>query len=286
MLLIRDLQKNYGRFTALSDINLCFEQGVYGLLAPNGAGKTTLIKLITTLLFPTRGEILWNGEDIRKLDEEYRALVGYLPQQFGYYRGYTPVQYLDYLGALKGMGKKAACARAEELLHLVGLQDVMHQKMRKFSGGMIQRVGIAQAMLNDPRILVLDEPTAGLDPGERVRFRNILSQLSRERIVILSTHIVSDIESIAERVIMLRDHKVLYDAPPEDITGLLHARVFEVTSSDPEFARAYPILSQRQTGGATAYRFLLTDGAPPPDAAPCEPGLEDAYLAVYREAQA
>jgi ABC-type multidrug transport system ATPase subunit len=217
MLTVNNVTKNYGDFLALKDVNLTFENGVYGLLAPNGAGKTTLIKMLATLLFPTKGEILWDGAEIGSLDEKYREILGYLPQDFGYYRGYSPVQYLRYLAALKGVDSKATDARINELLELVGLADVRSKKMKKFSGGMLQRVGIAQAMLANPKLLILDEPTAGLDPKERVRFRNIIQELSAERIVILSTHIVSDIESIADYVIMFKDRELFCCCPPAEL---------------------------------------------------------------------
>ncbi|MCG8484178.1 MAG: ATP-binding cassette domain-containing protein, partial [Clostridia bacterium] len=193
MLLVNNVTKKYGNHTALSDITLEFNNGVYCLLAPNGAGKTTLIKMISTLLFPTKGEIFYKGDDIISLDEEYRDIIGYLPQEFGYYKNYSPKKFLSYLATLKGLDVQTANDKISELLELVALKHVENKKMKNFSGGMIQRVGIAQAMLNDPKILILDEPTAGLDPKERVRFRNLISKLSKNRIVILSTHIVSDI---------------------------------------------------------------------------------------------
>lgn len=217
MLSVNHVTKKYGNFLALDDINLQFDNGVYGLLAPNGAGKTTLIKMLVTLLFPTDGEILWNGVDVHALDEKYRNVIGYLPQEFGYYKHYSPRRYLRYLAALKAYPLKKTDERITELLELVGLSDVADKKMRKFSGGMIQRVGIAQAILNDPHLLILDEPTAGLDPKERVRFRNLIQDLSRDRIVILSTHIVSDIESIADYIIMFRDRKLFCCVPPEEL---------------------------------------------------------------------
>ena len=165
MLSVEHVTKNYGSFTALEDISLTFTPGVYGLLAPNGAGKTTLIKMLTTLLFPTKGQILWEGEDIQALGAEYRGLLGYLPQQFGYYPNHTPRQFLRYAAALQCIPRREADGRIDGLLELVGLSDAADKKLKKFSGGMLQRVGIAVAMLNDPRLLILDEPTAGLDPG-------------------------------------------------------------------------------------------------------------------------
>ncbi|MCL1884483.1 MAG: ABC transporter ATP-binding protein [Defluviitaleaceae bacterium] len=219
MLIVDNVTKKFGNFTALQDVSLEFSNGVYGLLAPNGAGKTTLIKMLTTLIFPTKGQILYDGVEISKLDESYRDILGYLPQDFGYYRNYSPMQFLVYIAALKGIDGKTAKQKSLELLELVALSDVKDKKMRKFSGGMIQRVGIAQAMLNDPKILILDEPTAGLDPKERVRFRNLVATLATNRTVILSTHIVSDIESIADQVIMFKDHKLLCCESPDALKG-------------------------------------------------------------------
>lgn len=209
MLEVKNVSKKFKDFTAIENINLSFENGVYGLLAPNGAGKTTLMKTIVTLLMPSSGEILYNGININELDDKYREIVGYLPQKFGYYKEDTPVKFLKYMAALNGVDKKMAAERCDKLLELVGLNDVKNKKMKKFSGGMIQRVGIANALMNDPEIIILDEPTAGLDPMERVRFRNIIASLGKEKTVILSTHIVSDIESIADEIILIKDKHIL-----------------------------------------------------------------------------
>ena len=208
MLEIKNVSKSFKDFTVLRDVNLTFDRGVYGLLSPNGAGKTTLIKMIVTLLHPDSGEILWNGENIASLDGSYRELVGYLPQKFGYYRDDSPMQFLTYMAALNGVDSAVAKERCQKLLERVGLGDVTRKKMKKFSGGMIQRVGIVNALMNDPQIVIFDEPTAGLDPMERVRFRHILAELGKTKIVILSTHIVSDIENIADQVVMIKDHEV------------------------------------------------------------------------------
>jgi len=164
MLVVNNVSKSYGKFLVLKGINIEFANGVYGLLSPNGAGKTTLIKMLTTLIFPDEGEILYDGTEISAMGDDYRDILGYLPQEFGYYKDYSPKRFLRYLSALKGIDRKKAEKKIEQLLKLVGLENVANKKMRKFSGGMIQRVGIAQAMLNDPKILILDEPTAGLDP--------------------------------------------------------------------------------------------------------------------------
>lgn len=287
MLTLSHVSKNYGKFCAVEDITLELDNGLYGMLAPNGAGKTTLIKMITTLLFPTHGEILYNGVEIQKMGEKYRDLIGYLPQQFGYYKNNTPVQYLDYLAALKGMPKQGLKEKILELLAMVGLSDAANKKMKKFSGGMIQRVGIAQAMLNDPKILILDEPTAGLDPKERVRFRNIISALSKERIVILSTHIVSDIESIANQVIMIKDKHLYKMDTVVNICSELEGTVFEcpVPEQDYEtFEKNHMILSARQERGYMLVRYYSKNQTPDRnDVVSCMPNLEDVFLVVYQE---
>lgn len=285
MLLVQNVTKNFGKFNALKDINLEFRNGVYGLLAPNGAGKTTLIKMLTTLLFPTSGSILYNGKDIIKLDEGYREILGFLPQEFGYYKNYSPTAYLLYLAALKGIERETAKSRVEELLKTVALEDVAHKKMKKFSGGMIQRVGIAQAMLNDPKILILDEPTAGLDPKERVRFRNLLTDLARDRIVILSTHIVSDVESIANEIIMIKDQQVLYQDTVSNICKKLDGLVFETEVEYEDaavFRKKYFSLSEKQEGGRMYIRFLTEEPARAEWRA-VRPNLEDVFLHTYQD---
>ena len=280
MLSVEHVTKKYGTFTALEDISLTFENGVYGLLAPNGAGKTTLMKTLATLLFPTSGAIRWDGRDILEMDENYRGLLGYLPQEFGYYKNQTPRQFLRYIAALQRMEKKYAEEKIDELLELVALSGVKNRKMRQFSGGMIQRVGIAQAMLNDPKLLILDEPTAGLDPKELVRFRSLIHSLAKDRIVILSTHIVSDIETIANQVIMFRDHRLYCCDSPANICAALRGKVFEVPAELPLGAQTF-LLGERQGGQGTMLR-VVTD-CPPVQAAAVEPGLEDAFLYIYGE---
>lgn len=280
MLSVEHVTKRYGTFTALEDISLTFTPGVYGLLAPNGAGKTTLIKMLTTLLFPTQGQILWNGEDIHALGEEYRGLLGYLPQQFGYYPSYTPRQFLRYGAALQGLPPKEAPGRIDQLLQLVGLSQVADKKLRQFSGGMLQRTGIALAMLNDPKLLILDEPTAGLDPRERVRFRNLIHSLAADRIVILSTHIVSDIETIAGQIILLRDHRLFCCESPAGLCARLRGKVFTLPAGTPLGPGQY-LLSEGQGEGGALLRVLCDQ--PPAQGTPVPPSLEDAFLAIYRE---
>jgi len=284
MLTVSDVSKRFGQKTVLEHINLDFDCGLYGLLAPNGAGKTTLIKMVTTQLFPTEGEILYDGVNIRSLGADYRALIGYLPQQFGYYRGNTPARYLDYLAALKGMPKKGLKERIRMVLEEVGLEDQADVKMGRFSGGMLQRVGIAQAILDNPKILILDEPTAGLDPKERVRFRNILSSLAKDRIVILSTHIVSDIESAANRVIMLRSGRVERNDTVASICSGLEGCIREVLVPDADreaFGCEHLVLSERQDRQGMTVRFYAEKGHDTEGRA-CTPNLEDVFLVTYR----
>ena len=281
MLTLNNVSKNFGKFTAVENISLNMDNGLYALLAPNGAGK-----MITTLLNPTEGEILYDGVNIKTMGAAYRELLGYLPQDFGYYKNNTPKQYLSYLAALKGVPKKETAEKIDYLLEMVGLSENADKKMRKFSGGMIQRVGIAQAMLNDPKILILDEPTAGLDPTERVRFRNIISVLSKDRIVILSTHIVSDIESIANQVILIRDKHIYKMDSVANICNELSGKVFEMQVSDKEYAQMeekYIILSARQEKGYMTIRVFdeADDGTDNDNKISVSPNLEDVFLVNY-----
>ncbi|MCA1037282.1 MULTISPECIES: ABC transporter ATP-binding protein [Bacillus] len=285
MLTVNSVSKHFGSHAVLEDVQLEFSNGVYGLLAPNGAGKTTLIKMLTTLLHPGKGEILYSGQNILSMGETYRELIGYLPQDFGYYKNYTPYQYLQYLAALKGISKKEADEKIPHLMKLVALEGAVKKKMGKFSGGMIQRVGIAQAMLNDPKILILDEPTAGLDPKERVRFRNLLSDLARDRIVILSTHIVSDVESIANEIIMIKDAKVLYKDSIANICRWLDGKVFETEiefSEAADFRRNFLSLSERQEQGRMNIRFMAEERQSA-HWKQVQPVLEDIFLYEYRD---
>lgn len=286
MLTLNNVSKNFGKFTAVENISLNMDNGLYALLAPNGAGKTTIIKMITTLLNPTEGEILYDGVNIKTMGAAYRELLGYLPQDFGYYKNNTPKQYLSYLAALKGVPKKETAEKIDYLLEMVGLSESADKKMKKFSGGMIQRVGIAQAMLNDPKILILDEPTAGLDPKERVRFRNIISVLSKDRIVILSTHIVSDIESIANQVILIRDKHIYKMDSVANICNELSGKVFEMQVSDKEYEKMeekYIVLSARQEKGYMTIRVFdeADDGTDNDNKVSVSPNLEDVFLVNY-----
>lgn len=216
-LIIDRVSKQYKNHIAVDRVSVTLHQGVYGLLGANGAGKTTLMRMLCGILTPTSGTITFDGTDVSS--EEYRAILGYLPQDFGYYPEFTAMDFLLYLAALKGIPKLQAKRRARELLELVSLQDVSRKKIKTFSGGMKQRLGIAQALLNDPKLLILDEPTAGLDPKERVRFRNLIEQLGKNSIVLLSTHIVSDIEHIADEILMMKDGQLIYQGKWDDEMG-------------------------------------------------------------------
>lgn len=218
-LIIDRVSKQYKNKIAVDRISVKLQKGVYGLLGANGAGKTTLMRMICGILKPTSGTISFDGIDVS--EENYRSILGYLPQDFGYYPEFTGMDFLLYMAALKGIGKPQAKRKAKELLELVSLQDVAQKKIKTYSGGMKQRLGIAQALLNTPKLLVLDEPTAGLDPKERVKFRNLIADLGKENIVLLSTHIVSDIEQIAERVLMMKDGQLIYQDKWDDNNGNL-----------------------------------------------------------------
>src|SRR6476661_3612708 len=214
-----------GGHDALSNVSLRLERGIVGLLGPNGAGKSTLMRILATLAKPTRGRVQWRGEDIASRPDPLRRTLGYLPQDFGIYPMLSAREFLAYLSAVKGISAKRAAARVDECLAQVGLADVADRRLGAFSGGMRQRVGIAQALLNDPQLLIVDEPTVGLDPEERLRFRNLLSELSGERIVILSTHIVSDVEAVATDIAILNHGLLLAHDSPESLLAAISGKV-------------------------------------------------------------
>ena len=279
------LTKQFGSKTAVKDLNITLTNGVYGLLGANGAGKTTLMRLLCNLQAPTSGQIFLGGKNIARLGERYRALLGYLPQHFGYYPDFSALDFLFYVSALKGLEEKAARKKSKELLEAVGLSREAKQKIKTFSGGMKQRLGIAQAMLNDPHILILDEPTAGLDPKERVRFRNLISAFSKDRIVILSTHIVSDVEFVAEDIIMMKAGQVLHFGNPQKIVSEIDGKVWECTvptDSAEKYAAAYNTSNLRHTGENRTVLRIIADCPPMGNAARVQPTLEDLYLFYFK----
>ncbi|WP_270659223.1 ABC transporter ATP-binding protein [Paraclostridium bifermentans] len=282
---IVNLTKSYKYKNANENINLVLESGVYGLLGPNGAGKTTLMKQVATLKQPTSGKILYNGKDINTLDENYRAIVGYLPQDFDAYKNFSAKDFLLYIGALKGMDKRTAKEKADKLLKLVGLYDVRNKAISKFSGGMKRRVGIAQALLNDPKILILDEPTAGLDPQERARFRNLLSQIGKETIVILSTHIISDIESVAKETIMIKDGKVLLQGTHKEILDDMNGKVYSIKVKNESEVYAiqnkYKIVSIQRGVEDIELRVISENSITDADAKCIDPRFEDVYMFYF-----
>lgn len=229
---IKNLTKSYGNKKANNNITITLENGVYGLLGPNGAGKTTLMKQIATLTKPTSGEIIYNGKNIYTMEDKYRGVIGYLPQEFGVYKNFSAKNFLKYIAALKGLDPKETNKKVDELLNLVGLYDVKNKAVGKFSGGMKRRVGIAQVLLNDPKIIILDEPTAGLDPQERTRFRNLLSEISKDKIIILSTHIISDIESVAKETVIIKNGELIMKGSHKEILSDMNGKVYRIRTND------------------------------------------------------
>lgn len=310
------LEKTYKDKTVVKNLNVNFDNGVYGLLGENGAGKTTLMRMIVGILKPTQGQITCDGIPIGQLGGAYRNLLGYLPQDFGYYKEFSAVRFLNYIAALKAIEPNAAKERIDLLLETVGLAEEKNKKLKTFSGGMLRRIGIAQALLNDPEILILDEPTAGLDPKERVRFRNIISALGKDRIVILSTHIVSDVEYIADRIMIMKQGRLIKAGTQaqilEPVAGCVWNCIVPVKMAD-ELNAAYAVsnlrsynvdyngnygkYNQDNSGAYDAVNGknaasdknqkeqvelrIVSKEKPHPDAVAVEPVLEDAYLYYY-----
>jgi len=278
---IDHVSKQYSKDVwGLRDFSLSLRPGVLGLLGPNGAGKSTLMRILATIARPTEGTVSWNGTDIVRSPDAVRTVLGYLPQDFGVYPQLSPQEFLEYLAAAKGLDRPTARRRIDDLLQLVNLTGVRHQRLGGFSGGMRQRVGIAQALLNDPRLLIVDEPTAGLDPEERVRFRNLLSDLSGDRIVILSTHIVSDVEAVATDLAVVVRGRLVRQAAPESFLQSTVGRVWEwlIASADLPMVRSRFRLTAAIRRPAGMLVRVLAATSPGAGARPAEPTLEDAYL--------
>ena len=280
-----NLTKRFGDFTAVDDMNIRITNGVYGLLGANGAGKTTLMGMICTLLTPTSGQILCDGKDIQKMEGEYRNLLGYLPQEFGFYPEFSVKDYLLYIASLKGIRPVVAKKRVKELLEQVGLSKAANKKMKKLSGGMKRRVGIAQAILNNPKILILDEPTAGLDPTERVRFRNMISELSKERIVILSTHIVSDVEYIANEIWLMKNGRLMQQGSLDVVLDSMPEKVWSFVTSQAEaekFMKQYKVSNMKTDRDGVELRIISAQ-QPSASAKAVQPNLEDVFLYYFGE---
>lgn len=278
------LTKHYKSKIAVDCISATMTPGVYGLLGANGAGKTTLMRMLCGILEPTSGDVLYNGHSIFEMGSAYRNFLGYLPQEFGYYPNYTAQEFLLYISALKGIPRYNAMKRSHELLETVGLENVATKKIKTFSGGMKQRLGIAQALLNNPKILVLDEPTAGLDPKERVRLRNILSDFASDKIVLLSTHIVSDIEAIADKVFLMKKGTFILQGSIEELVSYAKGKVWELTVPEHDLKKwelNYTVANLHHLDRGFVTLRIVSDERPSLEAVSCTATLEDLYLSFF-----
>lgn len=276
---IRDLNQYYGKKQALKNVNLTIETGMFGLLGRNGAGKTTLMKVLATLLSKTEGHVSVCGRSVSKA-QEVRRITGYLPQDFSMYPNMSVYEAMDYLGVLSGLNKAQRKQRIPELLRRVNLQDDRRKKVKALSGGMKRRLGIAQAILHDPKILIVDEPTAGLDPEERVRFRNLLCEIAEDRIVILSTHIVGDIEATCENIAVLDAGEIIFKGTVAELIDMAEGSVYqaEISKKELELLKKRCIVTSMLTLGNNVMVRFLSDSKPFASAKPCEAGVEDAYM--------
>lgn len=283
-LCMKHITKQFKDITAVNDISLQITPGVWGLLGANGAGKTTLMRIIAGIMNPSSGQILYDGIPISELKENYRDIFGYLPQEFGFYPEFTVKDYLEYVSVLKGLTDRDSKRRIHELLEQLTLSQVRNKKIAKLSGGMKRRVGIAQALLNEPEILILDEPTSGLDPGERVRFRNLLSEFAHDRIVLISTHIVSDVEYIATQNAVIKEGKLLAKGTTEDLVQLVNGKVWTARipmSQLTSYEHKLQIVNIRnEENGRISIRYLA-DSPCTENSKPAPPHLEDLYLWLF-----
>ena len=281
---IDHITKQYKDKLAVDDVSLTLTPGVWGLLGANGAGKTTLMRMIAGIMKPTSGDILYDNISIHILQGEYRNIFGYLPQEFGFYPEFTVVDYLEYVATLKGLSKRDAKEKIDELLEQLTLADVRKKKIVKLSGGMKRRVGIAQALLNEPEVLILDEPTSGLDPGERVRFRNLLSKFAQNRIVLISTHIVSDVEYIASKNAVIKNGKIIALGSTEELVELVEVKVYLCMVCPEELAgweqQLKVINLKNEADGKISLRYL-SETPKTEDSVPVSPRLEDLYLWLF-----
>lgn len=282
---LRNLSKQYGTKCAVDNVNAKLEPGVYGLLGANGAGKTTLMRMICGVLKPTSGDIRLNGKTINELGEQYYTHLGYMPQDFGFYPDFTAREFMLYMAAVKGLDKRVAKTRTQDLLHMVNLDDVADKKIKSYSGGMKQRLGIAQAELNNPSILILDEPTAGLDPKERVRFRNLISDFAKEKIIILSTHIVSDVSYIADTILLMKNGSFLLQEPMATVTDNIRGKVWEILVDErnaDEYSRKFSVVNLHHENNKVRLR-IIDEIAPMDDAIAVSSSLEDLFLYHFGE---
>ena len=283
-LYVEHLCKQFKDMTAVNDVSLQITPGVWGLLGANGAGKTTLMRMIAGIMNPSSGEIRYDGIPIRDLKERYRDVFGYLPQEFGFYPEFTVKDYLEYVAVLKGLTDRDSRRRINELLEQMTLTHARNKKINKLSGGMKRRVGIAQALLNEPEILILDEPTSGLDPGERVRFRNLLSEFAHDRIVLISTHIVSDVEYIATQNAVMKGGKLIAQGTTAELVTLVEGKVWTARipmNRLPEYEQKLQIVNIRnEENGHISVRYLA-DAPHTEDSEPAAPHLEDLYLWLF-----
>lgn len=281
---IDHITKQYKDKLAVDDVSLTLTPGVWGLLGANGAGKTTLMRMIAGIMKPTSGDILYDNISIHILQGEYRNIFGYLPQEFGFYPEFTVADYLEYVATLKGISKRDAKEKIDELLEQLTLADVRKKKIVKLSGGMKRRVGIAQALLNEPEVLILDEPTSGLDPGERVRFRNLLSKFAQNRIVLISTHIVSDVEYIASKNAVIKNGKIIALGSTEELVELVEGKVYRCMVCQEELAGREQQLKvvnlKNEADGKISLRYL-SETPKTEDSVPVSPRLEDLYLWLF-----
>ena len=282
---LENLKKQYETKCAVNNVSVKLGPGVYGLLGANGAGKTTLMRMICGVNKPTSGTISLDGKSIEELGEQYYTHLGYMPQDFGFYPDFTAREFMMYMAAVKGLDKEKAVKRTEELLNMVNLKDVANKKIKTYSGGMKQRLGIAQAELNNPSILILDEPTAGLDPKERVRFRNLISDFAKEKIVILSTHIVSDVSYIADTILMMKNGEIILQEPMVTVTDSIKGKVWELLIDEREaneYSRKFSVVNLHHEGNKVRLR-VIDENKSTNDAIMVEPSLEDLFLYYFEE---
>ena len=284
-LTLERLSKQFKNRIAVENVNAELTEGIYGFLGANGAGKTTLMQMICGIVAPTSGEVKLNGKNVTEMGEQFRDLLGYLPQEFGYTPGFTAEDFLLYIASVKGLDPRYARRRTRELMKLVSLEGDMKRKIRTFSGGMKRRLGIAQALLNDPKILIMDEPTAGLDPKERAYFRNVISEMAQDKIIIISTHIVSDIEYISDQVIIMKKGRFILQGTTEELTAEAEGMVWSCRVPVREWAAfeiSHTVANSRNLGERVEARVISTE-RPCADAEEAEPTLEDLYLKCFSD---